>query len=146
VHVFILGCSVCIERMKERILYSSTQIQYSKTVKSRTVSTGEKYSKSTYNCHKRYVNEEIHYTKLSSSCGLSEAFRQIKWWWWWWWSDNMTTDRQHRCNVVRYYFLRSEHRNYLLWTYLLLLGLPCSVDCDSILHVNLPVRISLYAI
>jgi len=146
VHVFILGCSVCIERMNERILYSSTQIQYSKTVKSRTVSTGEKYSKSTYNCPKRYVNEEIHYTKLSSSCGLSEAFRQIKWWWWWWWSDNMTMDRQHRCNVVRYYFLRSEHRNYLLWTYLLLLGLPCSVDCDSILHVNLPVRISLYAI
>ena len=44
------------------IFYSSTQIQFNtvKTVKSRTVSTGQKGSKSTYNCPKRYVNEETH--------------------------------------------------------------------------------------
>ena len=34
-----------------------------KTVKNRTVSTGQKSSKSTYNCPKRYVNGEIRYTK-----------------------------------------------------------------------------------
>jgi len=34
-----------------------------KTVKSRTVSTGQKGSKSTYICPKRYVNEETHCTK-----------------------------------------------------------------------------------
>jgi len=33
-----------------------------KTVKSRTVSIGSKGSKSTYNCPKRYVNEETHCT------------------------------------------------------------------------------------
>ena len=34
-----------------------------KIIKSRTVSTGQKGSKSTYNCSKRYVNEETHCTK-----------------------------------------------------------------------------------
>jgi len=34
-----------------------------KTLKSRTVSTGQKGSKSTYNCPKRYVKEETHCTK-----------------------------------------------------------------------------------
>ena len=41
------------ERINEWIFYLSTQIQYSKRVNSRTVSTGQKGSKSTYNCHKR---------------------------------------------------------------------------------------------
>ena len=44
----------------ERVFYLSTQIQYSKTIKSRTVSTGQKGSKSIYNCPERYVNEEAH--------------------------------------------------------------------------------------
>ena len=34
-----------------------------KTVKSRTVSTEQKGSKSTYNCPKRYINKETHCTK-----------------------------------------------------------------------------------
>jgi len=40
----------------ERIFYLSTRTQYSKTVKSRTVSTGQKGSQRTYNCPKRYAS------------------------------------------------------------------------------------------
>ena len=46
----------------------STQIEYNtvKTVKSITVSTGQKGSKSTYNCPERYVNERTHCTMMRS--------------------------------------------------------------------------------
>ena len=62
--------------MNEWISYLSTQIQYTKTSKSRTVSTGQKGSESTYNCPIRYANEETHCAKTkhkknyqtSSSC------------------------------------------------------------------------------
>jgi len=58
----------CSFWMNEWIFYSSTQIQYSKTVKSRTVSTGQRGSKSAYNGPKRYVNEETRYSLVNSFC------------------------------------------------------------------------------
>ena len=39
-----------------------------KTVKSRTVSTGRKGSKSAHNCPERYVNEETRYSLVDSFC------------------------------------------------------------------------------
>jgi len=61
------------------IFILSAQIQYSKnSKKNRTVSTGQKGSKSTYNCHKRYVNEEFKSprrcgSKCRSSMGLQTS-------------------------------------------------------------------------
>ena len=49
------------ERMNEYFIHQHTYNAV-KTVTSRTVSTGQG-SKSTYNCPKRYVNEETHCTK-----------------------------------------------------------------------------------
>jgi len=46
-----------------------------KTVKSRTVSTGQKSSKSTYNCPERQVNEETHLYTLSMSCSNSKKVK-----------------------------------------------------------------------
>jgi len=62
---FLAFSSVAVdlnEWMNEYIIH---QHRYNtvKPVKSRTVSTGQKGSKSTYNCAKRYVNEETHRAK-----------------------------------------------------------------------------------
>jgi len=45
------------------ILFFNTDTNTVKTVKSGTVSTEQKGSKSTYNCPTRYVNDETHCTK-----------------------------------------------------------------------------------
>ena len=55
-----LDCGQLTGGLNEWMNDLSTQIQCCKTVKSRTVSTGQKGSNSTYNCPKRYVNEETH--------------------------------------------------------------------------------------
>jgi len=59
-----IGCvrlSVCF--LNEWIFYSSTQIQYSKNSKEQNCVDWKERLKSTYNCPKRYVNEETHCTK-----------------------------------------------------------------------------------
>ena len=54
----------CSGRLFHRHRYNTV-----KTVKSRTVSTGQKGSKSTYNCNKRHVNKETHCTKTKQMTG-----------------------------------------------------------------------------
>jgi len=61
--LFFIDSRWCRINLNKWIFYLSSQIQYSKTVKSRTVSTGQKSSRSTYKCPKRYVNEETHCMK-----------------------------------------------------------------------------------
>ena len=73
------------EWMNEYIIH---QHRYNtvKTVKSRTVSTGQKGSKSAYNCAKRYVNEETHRAKTKhyflngSNAAASVAPTSIRHW------------------------------------------------------------------
>jgi len=72
------------DTMNEWIFCLSTQMQYSKKVRSKTVSTGEKGSKSTYNYPKRQVNEETHCTKTKrqQEAQLSprdRAMRRVSW-------------------------------------------------------------------
>ena len=76
----------------ERVFYLSTQMQYSKTIKSRTVSTGQKGSKSIYNCPERYVNEEAHCFNLYDT-----AVIVITGCCWCWSADGVCRDRHASC-------------------------------------------------
>jgi len=68
------------ERGKRVNKYFIYQQRYNrvKTAKSRTVSTGQKGSKSTYSCPKRYVNEETQCTKNTKNDTCIEFRRDIK--------------------------------------------------------------------
>ena len=57
------------ELMNEYFIYQHN-IKYSKTAKSRTVSTGQKCSKSTYKCPKTTVLDMLRYGAMAVECSL----------------------------------------------------------------------------